>query len=107
LRKYTKLCTFNDIVLSFHSENNHENIKEQEDTTHVLLEAPIIQHTAGNTMSNWDQIQKRKQDIINKPNEKENMSQIPYEYKVGDQVFYLKHPGFSGNCQNLVQDHIL
>jgi hypothetical protein len=36
---------------------------------------------------NWDQIQKRKQDIINKSNQKENKNQIPYEYKVGDQVF--------------------
>jgi co-chaperonin GroES (HSP10) len=35
---------------------------------------------------NWDQIQKRKQDIINKSNQKENKSKIPYEYKVGDQV---------------------
>jgi hypothetical protein len=35
---------------------------------------------------NWDQILKRKQDIINKSNQKENKSQIPYEYKVGDQV---------------------
>jgi hypothetical protein len=36
----------------------------------------------------WDKIQKRKQDIINKSNQKENKnkSQIPYEYKVGDQV---------------------
>jgi hypothetical protein len=42
--------------------------------------------------SNWDQMQKRKQDIINKPNQKENKSQIPYEYKVGDQVL-LETPG--------------
>jgi hypothetical protein len=37
--------------------------------------------------ANWDRIQKRKQDIINKSNQKENKNQIPYEYKVGDQVF--------------------
>jgi hypothetical protein len=32
--------------------------------------------------------EKRKQDIMNKSNQKENQnkSQIPYEYKVGDQV---------------------
>jgi hypothetical protein len=44
--------------------------------------------------ANWDQIQKRKQDIINKSNQKENKSesQIPYEYKVGDQVL-LETPG--------------
>jgi hypothetical protein len=43
---------------------------------------------------NWDWIQKRKQDIINKSNQKENKSksQIPYEYKVGDQVL-LETPG--------------
>jgi hypothetical protein len=29
---------------------------------------------------------KRKQDIINKSNQKEKKTQIPYEYKVGDQV---------------------
>jgi hypothetical protein len=42
--------------------------------------------------ANWDQIQKRKQDIINKSNQKENKSRIPYEYKVGDQVL-LETPG--------------
>jgi hypothetical protein len=37
---------------------------------------------------------KRKQDIIDKSNQKENKnkSQIPYEYKVGDQVL-LETPG--------------
>jgi hypothetical protein len=36
----------------------------------------------------WDQIQKRKQEIINNSSQKENknQSQIPNEYKVGDQV---------------------
>jgi hypothetical protein len=39
---------------------------------------------------NWDQIQKRKQDIRNKSNQKENKNkrQTPYEYKVGDQVLF-------------------
>jgi hypothetical protein len=38
--------------------------------------------------ANWDQIQTRKQDIINKSNQKENKnkSRIPYEYKFEDQV---------------------
>jgi hypothetical protein len=38
--------------------------------------------------ANWDQIQERKQDIINNSNQKENKNKnrIPYEYKVGDQV---------------------
>jgi hypothetical protein len=31
---------------------------------------------------------KRKQDIINKSNQKENKNQIPYEYKVGDQMLW-------------------
>jgi hypothetical protein len=35
---------------------------------------------------------KRKQDIINKSNQKENNNQIPYEYKVGNQVL-LETPG--------------
>jgi hypothetical protein len=34
--------------------------------------------------ANWDQIQKGKQDIINKSNQKESKSHILYEYKVGD-----------------------
>jgi hypothetical protein len=44
--------------------------------------------------ANWDRIQKRKEDIINKSNQKENKSNslIPYEYKVGDQVL-LETPG--------------
>jgi hypothetical protein len=38
--------------------------------------------------ANWDQILKRKQDIINNSNQDENKnkSQIPYEHKFGDQV---------------------
>jgi hypothetical protein len=35
---------------------------------------------------------KRYQDIINKSNQKEKASQIPYEYKVGDQVL-VQTPG--------------
>jgi hypothetical protein len=44
--------------------------------------------------ANWGQIQKRKQDIINKSNQKENKnkSKTPYEYKVGDQVL-VETPG--------------
>jgi hypothetical protein len=46
--------------------------------------------------TNCNQIQKRKQkqDIINESNQKESKinSQIPYEYKVGDQVL-LETPG--------------
>jgi hypothetical protein len=45
--------------------------------------------------ANWDQIQKRKQEIINKSNQKENKSHelnSSYEYKVGDQML-LETPG--------------
>jgi hypothetical protein len=34
--------------------------------------------------ANRGQIQKRKQEIINKSNQKETKSQIPDEYKVGN-----------------------
>jgi hypothetical protein len=34
-----------------------------------------------------NQIQK-KQDIVNKSNQEENKSQIPYEYKIRDQVLF-------------------
>jgi hypothetical protein len=48
--------------------------------------------------ANWDQIQNRKQDIINKSNQKENknQTQISYEYKVGDQVL-VETPGILRN----------
>jgi hypothetical protein len=42
--------------------------------------------------ANWDRIQKRKQDIINKSNKKENKCQIPDKYEVGGQVL-LETPG--------------
>jgi transposase InsO family protein len=59
----------NEMLRSFDSENNHENLEEQEDFPCDYL-----------------------QDIINKSNQKENKSQIPYEYKIGDQVL-LETPG--------------
>jgi hypothetical protein len=68
-------------------------------TYHTTLQATPCQLVFGRDMihniafkANWNQIQKRKQDIINKSNQKENKSQIPYEYKVGDQVL-LETPG--------------
>ena len=66
---------------------------------HTTLQATPCQLVFGRDMihniafkANWDRIQKRKQDIINKSIKKENKSQIPYEYKVGDQVL-LETPG--------------
>jgi hypothetical protein len=44
----------------------------------------LIQYNA--LRSNWDQIQRRKQEIINMSIQKEDNSRIPYEYKVGEQV---------------------
>jgi hypothetical protein len=121
----------NHMLRSFDLENNNENLEQKEDNPfhyflqstawairsfyHTTLKATPCQLVFGRDMihniafrENLDQIQKRKQDIIHKSNKNENMSksQIPYEYKVGDQVLS-KHPGFSGNCQHLVQDHIL
>ena len=68
-------------------------------TYHTTLQATPCQLVFGRDMihniafnANWDQIQKRKQDIINKSIKKENKSQIPHEYKVGDQVL-LETPG--------------
>jgi transposase InsO family protein len=68
-------------------------------TYHTTLQATPCQLVFGRDMihniafkANWNQIQKRKQDIINKSNQKENKSRIPYEYKVGDQVL-LETPG--------------
>jgi hypothetical protein len=70
-------------------------------TYHTTLQATPCQLVFGRDMihniafrANWDQIQKRKQKIINKSNQKENKNknQIPYEYKVGDQVL-LETPG--------------
>ena len=68
-------------------------------TYHTTLQATPCQLVFGRDMihniafkANWDRIQKRKQDIINKSNKKENKNRIHYEYKVGDQVL-LETPG--------------
>jgi hypothetical protein len=117
LSEYTKLWIVNDMLRSFDLENNHENPEEKEDnpfdyflqstawairsTYHTTLQVTPCQLVFGRDMihniafrANWDQIQKRNQDIINKSNQKENKhkSRIPYEYKVGDQVL-LETPG--------------
>jgi hypothetical protein len=68
---------------------------------HITLQATPCQLVFGRDMihniafrANWDQIQKRKQkqDIINRSNQKQNKSRIPYEYKIGDQML-LETPG--------------
>jgi hypothetical protein len=52
----------------------------------------VILHLWHLSQTKLGSITKRKQDIINKSNQKENKSQIPYECKVGDQVL-LETPG--------------
>jgi hypothetical protein len=80
------------LITSFNQLHNCLAIRS---TYHTTLQATPCQLVFGRDMihhiafrANWDQIQKRKQDIINKSNQKENKkkSLIPYEYKVGDQV---------------------
>jgi transposase InsO family protein len=60
---------------------------------HTILQATACQLVFGRDMihniafkANRNQIQKRKQDLINKSNNKENKSRIPYECKVGEQI---------------------
>jgi hypothetical protein len=86
------------LITSFNQLHGYQAIRSTYLTT---LQATPCQLVFGRDMirniafrSNWDQIQKRKQDIINNSNQKENKSesQIPYEYMVGDQVL-LETPG--------------
>jgi hypothetical protein len=86
------------LITSFNQLHGYQAIRS---TYHTTLQATSCQFVFGRDMirniafrANWDQIQKRKQDIINKSNQKEvmNKSQIPYQYKVGDQVL-LETPG--------------
>jgi hypothetical protein len=84
------------LITSFYQLHGYQAIKS---TYHTTLQATPCQLVFGIEMihniafiANWDQIQKRKQDIVNNSNQKENKSQIPYEYKVGNQVL-LETPG--------------
>jgi hypothetical protein len=86
------------LITSFNQLHGYYAIRS---TYHTTLQAAPCPLVFGRDMihniafrENWDQIQKRKQDIINKSNQKENKdkSQISYEYKVEDQVL-LEIPG--------------
>jgi hypothetical protein len=84
------------LITSFNQLYGYHAIRS---TYHTTLQAIPCQLVFGRDMNhnialraNWDQIQKRKQDIINKSNQKENKIWIPHEYKVGDQVL-LETPG--------------
>jgi hypothetical protein len=80
------------LITSFNQLHGYYAIRS---TYHTTLQGTPCKLVFGRDMihniafrANWDQIQKRKQDILNKSNQKENKnkSQIPYEYKVGDQA---------------------
>jgi hypothetical protein len=84
------------LITSFNQLHVYQAIRS---TYYTTLQATPCQLVFGRDMiqnidfrANWDQKQERKQDIINKSNQKENKSQIPYEFKVGDQVL-LETPG--------------
>ena len=36
--------------------------------------------------ANWEFIRSRKQELVNKNNERENKTRVPHQYKVGDLV---------------------
>jgi hypothetical protein len=100
------------LITSFNHLHGYKAIRC---TYHTTLQATPCTLVFGRDMihniafkANWDQIQKRKQHNINKSNQKENKNKslIPYEYKLEDQVL-LETPESYGNCQHLIQDHIL
>jgi hypothetical protein len=87
----------NDMLRSFDLENNHENLEEQGDnpfdyflqstawSIRTRLQATPCQLVFGREMihniafrANWDQIQKRKQDIINKSNQKKTRITVEF-----------------------------
>jgi hypothetical protein len=78
------------LIASFNQLHDYKAIRS---TYHTTPHATPFQLVFGRDMThniafraNWDQIQKRKQDIINNSNQKESKSRISHEYKVGDQV---------------------
>jgi hypothetical protein len=86
------------LITSFNQLHGYYAIRS---TYHTTLQATPCQLVFGRDMihnisfrANWNQIQKRIKDIINKSNQNKNKhkSRIPYEYKVGDQVL-LETPG--------------
>jgi hypothetical protein len=76
------------LITSFNQLHGYHAIRSTYQTTmqatpyQIVLSRDMIHNIA--FRANWDQIQKRKQDIINITNQKENKtkSQIPYEYKI-------------------------
>ncbi|GAX22752.1 putative transposase [Fistulifera solaris] len=67
-------------------------------TYHTTLEATPAQLVFGRDMilpitfrANWEALRQRRQQTIDKNNQRENASRIPHEYQVGDKVLYKKH----------------
>jgi hypothetical protein len=68
-------------------------------TYHTTLEAKPAQLVFGrdmilpiSTQANWARIQQKRQQEIQRNNERENKTRVPHDYKVGDKVF-LQKPG--------------
>jgi hypothetical protein len=94
-----KIYKNKNIIYLITSFNQLHGVHSIRSTYHTTLQTTPCQLVFGRDVihniafrANWDQIQNRKKDIVNKSNQKENKSQIPYEYKVGDQVL-LETPG--------------
>jgi hypothetical protein len=88
LEKIMKILKNEKIIHLITSFNQLHGYQAFRSTYHTALQAKtaICQLVFGRDMihniafiANWDQIQKRKQDIINKSNQKENKSRIPYK----------------------------
>jgi hypothetical protein len=73
------------MITSFNKQHDYHAIRRTYHTTLQETPCQLVIHNLA-FRANWDQIQKRKQKIINKSNQKENKYGIPYEYKVGEQV---------------------
>jgi hypothetical protein len=93
IQKHKKII---HLITSFNQLHVYQTIRS---TNHTTMQATPYQLVFSKDIihnvvfrENCYQIQKRKQEIINKSNQKENKTQISYEYKVGDQVL-LETPG--------------
>jgi hypothetical protein len=75
------------LITFFNQLHGYQAIRS---TYHTTMQATLCQLVLGRNMihniafrAKWDQIQKRKQDIMNKSNHKENKCQVPYEKETG------------------------
>jgi hypothetical protein len=79
------------LITSFNQHHGYQAIRSS--TYHTALQATPYQLVFDRDMihnialrANWEQTQKRKQNIIIQKNQDEIKNKIAYEYKVGDQV---------------------